>query len=432
VDALPKNQVSKELSIAIIGGTLWGNRGAEAMLVTTIGKIREIAPETTFFVYSYYPFVDRKLCHDKKIIILDGRPLSLVLKLFIPGVIDCLLRLIGLRLQDSTMGEEARQLRSSTVLLDIGGIVFADGRLVFLLYNVFTIWPAFLFDVPVVKLSQALGPFRSWINSSLGKLFISRCEKVFARGQDTYNHLRGLGLSTKTIAKASDIVFSYSAEYSLTEENTDRVQELLTSLKETEQPVAAIIPSSLLYSKNEVEREQYLSTLERASELFLQHGYALLFLPNATREGCDKKRNNDIIVVSALRSRLISDDFRDRIFFVEFDLNTEAIQHVLGNAQLLVTSRFHGMVAGLSLGIPTGVIGWGHKYREVLAEFDLADLAADYRSATEQVLRTVEHLIDASDSIRKKISAGLPEVRKSSASQFDYLRSLLAETSHTK
>ena len=429
---MPDSDAQIEPTVAIIGGTLWGNRGAEAMLVTTIGKIRELAPAAKIIVYSYYPTVDRNLCSDRSITILDGRPLSLVLKLFIPGLLDYLLRLIGLRLPSGALGTEARLLRRSTVLLDIGGIVFADGRLVFLLYNIFTIWPAMLFDVPVVKLSQALGPFRSATNSFLGKLFLSRCTKIFARGVDSFNFLAGLELSTNTISRASDIVFSYSSKYSLTDENTDRVRALIEELKAASRPIAAIIPSALLYSKHDSEREEYIAMLMKVASLFDDRGFDLLILPNATREGSEKKRNNDLIVVNELRSRISVAPFSGKAYFVDFDLNTASIKGSLLHAQALMTSRFHGMVAGLSLGVPTGVIGWGHKYREVLSEFELEELAADYRSSPDEVVRIATRLIDERGIIREKIAAKLPAVKSSSAAQFDYLTTVLSDTRQTR
>ena len=36
--------MEKHPVVSIIGGTIWGNRGAESMLVTVIGKLREMSP----------------------------------------------------------------------------------------------------------------------------------------------------------------------------------------------------------------------------------------------------------------------------------------------------------------------------------------------------------------------------------------------------
>ena len=53
--------MAKEPVISIIGGTIWGNRGAESMLVTVIGQLRASFPNARFNVFSYYPAKDREL-----------------------------------------------------------------------------------------------------------------------------------------------------------------------------------------------------------------------------------------------------------------------------------------------------------------------------------------------------------------------------------
>lgn len=40
-------------TIGISGATVWGNRGAEAMLVTTVGQVRERYPDARFYLFSY-------------------------------------------------------------------------------------------------------------------------------------------------------------------------------------------------------------------------------------------------------------------------------------------------------------------------------------------------------------------------------------------
>ena len=53
--------------ISIIGGTFWGNRGAESMLATTIGMISRAFPDARFVVFSYYPEKDRQLVRDNRV-----------------------------------------------------------------------------------------------------------------------------------------------------------------------------------------------------------------------------------------------------------------------------------------------------------------------------------------------------------------------------
>jgi len=61
---------------ALMGGSIWGNRGAEAMLMTVVAEIRKVDPEAVFNVYTIYPQKDKSLVQDPKIRFLSGEPLS--------------------------------------------------------------------------------------------------------------------------------------------------------------------------------------------------------------------------------------------------------------------------------------------------------------------------------------------------------------------
>ena len=57
--------------IAIIGATISGNHGAEAMLSATIGRIRELQPDANFVVFSYLAKKDREITNDKNLVVID-------------------------------------------------------------------------------------------------------------------------------------------------------------------------------------------------------------------------------------------------------------------------------------------------------------------------------------------------------------------------
>ena len=67
---------------AIMGGSVWGNRGAEAMLMTVIAEIRKFEPEAIFNVFTIYPEKDRVLVQDDAIRFMSGAPLAVALNHF--------------------------------------------------------------------------------------------------------------------------------------------------------------------------------------------------------------------------------------------------------------------------------------------------------------------------------------------------------------
>jgi colanic acid/amylovoran biosynthesis protein len=92
---------------------------------------------------------------------------------------------------------------------------------------------------------------------------------------------------------------------------------------------------------------------------------------------------------------------------------------------LVLTSRFHAMISGLSLCIPTLVIGWSHKYIEALAEVNMEKYVADFARMDSKLEDLAQELLEKEDLIRQELSTGLEKAQKSSLQQFSYLEKFL-------
>jgi polysaccharide pyruvyl transferase WcaK-like protein len=153
--------------------------------------------------------------------------------------------------------------------------------------------------------------------------------------------------------------------------------------------------------------------------------YSFVFFPNASREGSGGNHNNDLILIRKLQTL-----FRDRniigknpphVFWVDFDINTEWIRNITQEADGLITSRFHAMISGLALQIPTIVIGWGHKYAETMAYFDMENHCVDFQEIECDLMTLVKKVLSEKENISEKYNRFLPEVLEKARKQFDYL-----------
>ena len=416
-------------TISIVGGTLWGNRGAEAMLVTTIGQIRHRYPSARFQVFSYYPKRDQAICTDQNIQFYNCQPLNLALKIVPLALFSWLFSWVGLRVPDRWVGQEVRALRRSDLLCDIGGITFCDGRVIFLLFNVLSLLPAMLLGIPVIKLSQAMGPFRHPINRFFSWQILSRCKMIFARGNVTARHLQELNLDSSNWQLASDVAFSYESSFSLTRENEgpiNKIEQQLLNDRQNSFCNVTVIPSSLLLQKS----ADYVTKM---SDLILElskQGFHVLMLPNATREGSEKARNNDIVVIQQIKNKVTRQNpsLSETVVAVDFDLNTEGIRRLMRHTDLVVTSRFHGMVAAMSESIPVVVIGWSHKYKEVLAPFQCEHQCFDHRVKSDSIHPLILQLVADKQNQANLIRKCQVGVQRSSLAQFNAVFDVLGPT----
>ncbi len=320
----------------------------------------EISFRTLAFTFSIHIPKGLQLCNESAIAFYNCRPLNLGLKIFPISVLCFLFRLLRIRLPGWIVGREVTALRNSDLLLDVGGITFCDGREIFLLYKVLSILPGMLLKVPVVKMSQALGPFANPINRFWAKTMLPRCAQVFARGSVTSGHLQKLPLEDSKWQPAADAAFCFREEYSLTKENAERVESSIDEImtKKKDFPVCvAIVPSALVATKN----ERYVSELVELVHGITNAGHQVVLLPNATRQGSQKSRNNDLVAIKSILADLTEcPETLGQVTSVVYDCNTSGIRQIIQAADVAVTSRFHGMVAALSEAVPTIVIGWSH------------------------------------------------------------------------
>ena len=420
----------KTPTVGIIGGTIWGNRGAESMLVTTIGKIREKHPDTKFKVFTYYPKKDRLLVEgNDNIEILSSKPETLVLRFFPFALLHWFSSLIGIKLPDAMLTRVVRELRQCDVLLDIGGVTFMDGRELFLPYNILTIFPAMLLGVPVVKLSQAMGPFHNPLNRWLSKVFLKPCDHLFARGKITADHLGALGL--KNYITAADLAFLYKPEFNLSRENEAKVEVLvqrLEGLKKSGKRIISIAPSSLVLEKSQKNKNDYIGFILGLLQKLNNEKTHFLFLPNSTVLGSNNLFNNDIYAIKELAREaeaMLPEEICQKIEWVTWDINTYSLRRLMVSSNLLLTSRFHAMISGLSLCIPTLVIGWSHKYIEALAGLEMEKYAADFASMDSKLEDLAKELLENEDVVKKQLANGLQKAQASSLQQFSYLEKFL-------
>ena len=195
------------MRVAIIGATYTGNRGAAAMLISAVAKLRERLPgHVEFNVFSLYR--EKTGTAEYHNVNIEYLP---VVKLMIMLPVLCVLYRV---LKEFAPAANLLRkfppleiLTGSDVLLDLSGISFVDGRGVKLIYNILCIFPALFLKIPVFKMSQALGPFENRFNRKASLSLLSRVEQIYSRGKITSRYLESLGLDN--FKESADLAFIY-------------------------------------------------------------------------------------------------------------------------------------------------------------------------------------------------------------------------------
>ncbi len=407
-------QSPRKAIVTIVGGALSGNKGTELMLSTAISKLKTIDSNLKINVLSYYPVEDKRNATGA-VRVFFASPAILIFYALPIAALDAILRLAGLRLTHIVKNDAIRAIEESDFVVDIAGISFSDGHELYLPYNVACTVTPILLGKSTVKYSQSMGPFKNPLNRGCAKLILPRLNHIFARGEATLTYLTGLGLRNVELAMDS----TFCAKPSDDVKNNIK-HKINAQMKGTGKKVVGVSPSTIVEGYCAKNGKSYRAILSEFIQYLIGEGYAVLLIPHCMRKGTQQAKNNDYVLCRGIASDLGGvEDF----YFLGEDLTGIELRALIGFCDYYVTSRFHGMVSGLVMGVPTLVVGWGEKYAETMAVFGLGELVIDHHILSMGLLREkFEYMVGKQAEIRLKINENIDDVMKSSEKNHEYAK----------
>jgi polysaccharide pyruvyl transferase WcaK-like protein len=304
-------------------------------------------------------------------------------------------------------------MQRADLVVDLSGISFVDGRgYGILAYNVLLVLMPSLLGTPVLKFSQALGPFNNPLNRAAAKLTLPLVTRIAPRGAITARFLRELGIDEDKLELCADSAFAMQ----VSDESRTAAAPYLEH-PAFERDVVSLSISSVVYEYCREEGIDYPGIMADLTRYLLDEGYGVILVPHSTRPGKTSLKNNDLPVCDEIMSRLSSStaSSTEAVCYPKEAMHADTLRVLIGACRFMVASRFHAMISSLAMGVPSLLVGWSHKYAEVLAMFDLEDLAMDYSVLNADGLRKAfDRLVADEDRIRDKIREHLPQVVDSS------------------
>jgi coenzyme F420-reducing hydrogenase beta subunit len=271
----------------------------------------------------------------------------------------------------------------------------------------------------VIKFSQATGPYNNISNRTWAKLVLPKMYSVNARGTITKDHLNGLRLNN--IRLCADGAFLMPDDPVATE----YVDNLIATEQFYDIPYISLSVSSVVYKYCEKNNIDYIATMVQFIEYLNEKGYGVLLIANAARAGKEKLKNNDLPIC-----REIMQSFEDKstVKYYDEEFTPEIIREFISHSEILVASRFHSMIGGLEKGIPTLLVGWSHKYKEVLNMFELSENALDFKQLQlDTLILEFEKIEKDRNKIRQQILYYLPKVKEMAYRNFKVIFDYMEE-----
>ncbi|NLP04620.1 hypothetical protein GX411_01535 [Candidatus Fermentibacteria bacterium] len=398
-------------TIGIAGASFSGNKGSAAMLEALIRSLAgELDPASVFRVFSLYPGRDSRIAAPGRTEIVSAPvPVTMVL-LPLAASAWRLLRSAPFAAFGPARYGPLKALLDCDILLDLSGISFSDGRgLPTLAYNVLLVLPALLCGIPVIKMSQAIGPFRSPLNRLAARLVLPRMRRIYCRGDESLAHASSLGLAN--CSEAADLAFLLPSG-----------RDAGTAAQVRGRPLVGIAPSEVLSRICAAVRVDYPGAIAALVEELAEKGCDVLVMAHSNLGPGKRSRNNDYPLCMRLQEIVGT-----KAGFMLEDLPPLALRREISKCSVFVASRFHSMISALCSGTPAVVTSWGHKYLEVMRRVGLESFVLPPGEISASRLGgLVTRALETAGEVREAMEKGIPGIVASARSQIEEVKAVLA------
>lgn len=225
----------------------------------------------------------------------------------------------------------------------------------------------------LVLMPQAFGPFTNTaIREVCTELFV-KADLIFPRDKESYTYVCDL-------IPQSHI----SGKVHLAPDFTNLVQGFVPqsfSKKELQGAVGILPNEKMLTKKGEMESQKYIDFLNHVLQVLENKNVPHFVL-------CHQNEDQKVVDLLKLKLKTVPP--------IIAESNALFIKGVLGTCRFLIGSRFHGLVNGLSQGVPCICTSWSHKYEALFADYHCSQYLVSDLSAFDQVDDLIENLLDES------------------------------------
>jgi len=341
--------VHRKQAVFIVGGG-FVNKGAEAMVLTVANALRKHLPDMHLYV--------RVRSHDLRQARDNGlTPVkSDQSRWVIPSLPDKI--------------RTARMYYKCKVMIHVGGYQLGDPWGVELARsNARATKRCVRFGNLVFYMPQAWGPFSSPAIANAARYIIETATLSYVRDKTSLAEIEKLvGKGHPKVRFAPDIAWTFEgADLSV---GRRLIRDAGLPEKDSSLTVC-ITPNLRVYKKFDGSgpSNEYIKYLCQLIEhLCAAHNGRVILIGHELRPDNSKVKDDRTLcnyVLSALDKSL-------PVAHIDKVIAAAEIKSLIANCDLLISSRYHAIIAALSQGIPAAAIGWSHKYDELLAEVGLS------------------------------------------------------------
>ncbi len=279
-------------------------------------------------------------------------------------------------------------------------------------------------DVPFIYLPQSWGPFEKRQSRWDADHKLRTALRLYARDEVSLEWLKTLpSYDESKVSLASDIAFTFKGD------GGEVGKKLLTDIgiDVDGPPVIGIVPNMRVYERAPGEGPQnaYIARLIEVTRHFADVvGCQIALMPHEIKTRPSRSPDDrylcDIVASEARGAGTVCS--------ATGEYWAEELKAMIGETSLLVSSRFHSIVAAMSLRVPMVSIAWAHKYRELMSSVGLGEYVVEYERLTATSLTDLcDQAWNRRDELKALLDENVPAHETSAHAVIDETVELLQE-----
>ncbi len=233
---------------------------------------------------------------------------------------------------------------------------------------------------PYIFMPQSWGPFENKKTADVVSEICKLASVIYPRDNFSRKSLNQLGKFNSIEQNVCvDIAFKFKPEDNEFGFNTLKK----CGLDAKSRKIIGIIPNIQIYKRTTGtgKDNKYVEFLSSLIEHVIQKFNVNILLIAHAQDVSDKNNQTDFYLCSLIKENLSN---VQNCTILPGTYSSKQLKSIINNLDFVISSRYHGLIAALSCGIPVLAIGWAKKYRELLSIFGLERYELDNNSLNVQ------------------------------------------------
>ena len=394
---------TKNQKIAIATCIGFGNHGAEALLRSRITAIRKHFPNAEFSVLSVYTSSCQPIEKVEYIQTFGGqrekfKSPKYLLQSAVEGIVWTF-EAFRFRLTGTVSNKEIKKLAESDIFISTDGdILGEDYGLLPYFWRLYYLSLGFVLKKPVIIYAEGLGPFKNKFSRFISKKFFNRCAYISVRDKLSFDYVTELGIK-KEVDLVADSAFLLEPfnDQNLNYKNPDKkligiaVSELATKYG---------------FSYKD-ESDSYQGFLKLMSEIIdwmiTELNADIILIPHVVQINRDDyKTAQDIF-------KLVKN--KQAVKIISKESNARQLKKIISHCDLLIASRMHAIIAGVSSFVPVIGIAYSHKLRGLFNALNLKTMI-DIKDLNWSITKMIKETIESPEEIKKSLETEIPKMKE--------------------